>query len=110
MKTSKKSIPAEIKKQVQAIVQEFNKKEIGDSNSFYVPRYRGSYLYLDRSDYGRVGSICRLQYTGSLDTWEFAIFKYSDGRYDPEEWLFPGDRHLDGTVQGALRAGMEAYP
>jgi len=38
------------------------------------------------------------------------IFKYSDERYDPEEWLFPGGGHVDGTVEGAMRAGLEAYP
>ena len=42
--------------------------------------------------------------------WTFAIFKYSSDRYDPEEWLFPGYGHLDGTVEGAMRAGLEAYP
>ena len=31
-------------------------------------------------------------------------------RYDAEEWLFPGSQHIDGTVEGAMRAGLEAYP
>jgi hypothetical protein len=22
-----------------------------------------------------------------MDNWDFAIYKYSDGRYDPEEWF-----------------------
>lgn len=45
-----------------------------------------------------------------MDPIGFAIYKYSDERYDPEEWRFPGAGHLDGTVEGALRACMEAYP
>jgi hypothetical protein len=45
-----------------------------------------------------------------MEQWEFAIFKYSHEFYDPEEWLFPGAGHVDGTVEGALRAAMEAYP
>jgi hypothetical protein len=42
--------------------------------------------------------------------WEFAIFKYSDERYDPDEWMFPGGEELDGTIEGAMRAGLKAYP
>ena len=67
-------------------------------------------MYLDRYDYGRVGPICRLRYTGSMDDWEFAIFKYSDKCYDTDEWMFPGSGHVNGTVEGAMRAGLEAYP
>lgn len=31
-------------------------------------------------------------------------------RYDPNEWFFPGSGYLDGTVEGAMKAGLEAYP
>jgi len=41
--------------------------------------------------------------------WYFAIYKYSDERYDEEDWFFPGNEFVDGTVKGALKAGMEAY-
>jgi putative transposase len=44
------------------------------------------------------------------DRWEFAIYKYSDERYDADEWLFPGAGYVDGTLEGAMRAGLEAYP
>jgi hypothetical protein len=47
---------------------------------------------------------------GSIDNWDFAIFKYSDERYDPEEWFFTGANQVDGTVEGAMKAGLEAYP
>ena len=107
---SSKSIPQEIKNQVEAIVHEFNQKSIKDPNHYYTPRYRGRYLYLDRVEYGRSGPVCRLTYTGDMANWEFAIFKYSDERYDPEEWFFPGSEHVDGTVVGAMKAGLAAYP
>jgi hypothetical protein len=45
-----------------------------------------------------------------MDNWDFAIYKYSDNRYDPEEWFFPGEQFVDGTVTGAMKAGMIAYP
>lgn len=45
-----------------------------------------------------------------MDNWEFAIFKHSDERYDAEEWFFPGAGWMDGTIEGAMKAGLEAYP
>ena len=105
-----KKIPESIKEQVEEIVSRFNKKSIGDPNLYYSARYRGSYLYLDRIEYGKASPICRLKFNGKIDNWEFAIFKYSTERYDPEEWFFPGSDLIDGTVEGAMKAGMEAYP
>jgi hypothetical protein len=105
-----KRIPEEIKEQVAEIVGNFNKTVIRNPNRYYVTRYRGSYLYLDRYDYGSIGPICRLKYNGSLTDWDFAIFKYSDEVYDPDEWLFPGSGEVDGTIEGAMRAGLAAYP
>jgi hypothetical protein len=106
---SSKSIPSEIKKQVDNRVAEFNQKVISNPNIYYVTRYRGRFLYRERFKYGRSGPICRLEYSGSIDNWDFAIFKYSNERYDPEEWFFSGAGHVDGTVEGAMKAGLEAY-
>ena len=105
----KERIPDEIKAQVDEIVARFNEGS-GDPSCFYATRYRGNYLYLVRSDFGRIGPICRLKYTGDMNNWEFAIYKYSSGRYDPDEWFFPGDEYVDGTVEGAMMAGLHAYP
>jgi len=107
---AKKQIPDEVRAQVEAIVEQFNKHELRGWHCSYIARFRGSYLYLDRNDWGNVGHICRLKYNGAMDNWEFAIFKYSDERYDPKEWMFPGAGHVDGTVVGAMRAGLKAYP
>ena len=105
-----KRIPEEIKRQADEIVSHFNKTVIRNPSRYYVTRYRGSYLHLDRNNYGRVGPICRLKYNGSLTNWDFAIFRYGREFYDPDEWLFSGAGHVDGTIEGAMRAGMEAYP
>jgi len=107
---AKKRIPDEVRAQVNAIVEKFNTEELQGAPCFYIARFRGSYLYLDRSAWGRVGHVCRLKYNGGMDNWGFAIFKYSKEHYDPEEGLFPGGGHVDGTVEGAMRAGLEAYP
>ncbi|SRR6266511_768532 len=106
----KKGIPDEVKQRADAIVAGFNKTVIKNPNSAYVTRYKGNYLYLDRYDYGRRGSICRLTYTGDFRKWEFAIFKYSSETYDPTEWFFPGSEYVDGTIEGAMKAGLAAYP
>jgi hypothetical protein len=103
-------IPETVKTQVAARVAAFNREVLQDPNVSYRPRYQGLFLYLDRDDYGHLSRICRLQYTGALDGWEFAIYKYSDERYDPDEWFFPGAEQVDGTLEGAMRAGMAAYP
>src|SRR5918996_2157299 len=103
----RQSIPDDIKSQVDAIVATFNTRVIRDPNRYYCTRYRGNHLYLDRLDYGMVKARCRLTYTGPMDNWEFAIYKYSDERYDPDEWMFPGAGHIDGTIEGAMKAGLE---
>ncbi len=102
-------IPEAIKAQVQDRIAAFNHAVLRDAHVSYQPRYRGAFLYLDRRADGQVSPICRLQYTGTLDRWEFAIYKYSDARYDPDEWFFPGAAQVDGTLEGAMRAGLAAY-
>ena len=103
-------IPSEVKLEVGAAVGRFNQDRFTRGDCYYGPRFKGKHCYLYRSDYGSVGPICRLTYTGSMNKWRFAIFKWSSETYDPDEWMFPGSGLVDGTVQGAMRAGLEAYP
>lgn len=105
---SSTSIPKEVKENVNEIVENFNKA--ADPDAFYLTRFRGRFLYLDRVRYGRLGPICRLTYTGDINKWEFAIFKDSNERYDPDERLFSGFSLVDGTIEGAMKAGLAAYP
>ena len=117
----KPTIPLEIHNEVQKLVDEFNKEHFKQSNpimralfgktrkSGFLARFKGGYLYLDRFDGVYTLPICRLAWNGKMDNWGFAIYKYSIGRYDPEEWFFPGAGEVDGTVTGAMKAGMKAY-
>lgn len=83
-------IPKDVQSSAQQIVERFNRANLR-SSAAYVARFKGIYLYLDRTDYGSAPvAICRLKYTGSLNNWEFAIFKHRSNRYDPEEFMFPG--------------------
>jgi hypothetical protein len=115
-------IPIEIQEEVLKIVDEFNRKTFkgeqnplmkvlfGENKRGYRARFKGKFLYLDRTDHRRPTEICRLTWNGKIDNWDFAIYRHSRNFYDPKEWMFPGAGHVDGTVEGAMRAGMEAYP
>jgi hypothetical protein len=117
----KPTIPMEIQEEVQKLIDEFNRVELKDSTSLleaffpkkiergYSARFKGKYLYLDRTDRSEPLPICRLTWKGKMDNWDFAIYKYSSEKYDPEEWFFPGEEYVDGTVTGAMKAGMIAY-
>ena len=104
------SIPEDVRRRVRAVVERFNHDNLEPGRCQYEARFRGAYCYLYRLDLGREGPICRLGYKGEVDNWEFAIFKWSTESYDPREWMFPGAGLVDGTVEGAMRAGLEAYP
>ena len=102
------NISVDIKQQALAIIEQFNQQLKGHSE--YIPRFNGKFLYLDRADHGRRAvEVCRLKFTGSIDDWEFAIFKFSSNTYDPDEWFMPGTEHIDGSIEGAMRCGMAAY-
>ena len=99
-------IPDNLKLEIEGKINAFN----SEHDCKYSARYRGKYLYLDRGDGDEMLSpICRLIFTSNMEKWEFAIYKYSSQIYDPEEWLFPGEQHVDGTIEGAMMAGLEAY-
>jgi hypothetical protein len=104
------AIPRHVRRQANEIVYNFNAQVLKGRDYFYVTEYRAGYLYLYRFRYGTPDPICRLKYRGGLTNWDFAIFKYSTGRYDPDEPFFPGAQYVDGTLEGAMKAGLEAYP
>ena len=99
----------EVKEDALHTIERFNLRELAKTGFCYLARFQGKYLYLDRDDCGDVGPICRLEYKGAGKPWGFAIYKYSSDCYDPKECWFPGFELADGTVEGALKAGMEAY-
>lgn len=104
-------IPQEVKEKANQVIDNFNKSSFqkGENIAYYA-EYRNDFLYLNRIEYGEKCPIARLRYSGQFDNWEFAIFKWSSERYDPDEWFFPGANHLNGTIEGAMKAGLEAYP
>ena len=104
-----KTIPIDVKREVEKLVDAFNKKKLAKWHRAYYVRFRGRHAYFDRDDGSGPNPIFRLEYMGKMTNWEFAIYKYSSNCYDPEECWFPGSELVDGTVQGAMKAGMSAY-
>lgn len=49
--------------------------------------------------------LCRLGYRGELETWDFAIYKWSTQSYAPGTDLFP----LYDEIGSCLRMAMNAY-
>lgn len=109
MNRKAKRIPKEIKQHIEKIVADYNIR-MTDEFYHYVTRYKNNYLFFDRKDPYGISPICRLEYTGNMNKWEFAIYKYSSDFYDPEEDFFPGAQYVDGTIIGAMKAGLAAYP
>jgi len=105
----KRAISLQVREKALRVIDQFNGKELATECSRYIPRFRGKYLYLDRDDSGTIGHICRLEYAGKKRGWYFAIYRYSDERYDEEDCFFYGSQLVDGTIKGALKAGMVAY-
>ena len=109
-KSKKITITKQVKEEVEKIIIKFNNTELKDKSQKYFPEYRGKFLYLKVMEANNlISPVCRLSYTGNIEQWEFAIFKWSSEQYDPDEWLFPGAGLADGTVNGAMKAGYEAY-
>ena len=109
---TKTAIPKEIQEKAVIIIDNYNQKTFHDyiEDLSYYPEFKGKFLYLKRKEFGQISPVVRLTYTGDIKNWEFAIFKWSREQYDPDEWFFPGVQHVDGTIEGAMKAGMEAYP
>lgn len=108
---NKKKIPEEVKEKILQIIKEYNATVYANLDVEYFAEFRSNYLYLKRKELtGDISPIARLTYAGKMKDWEFAIYKWSTENYDPDELFFPGSKHVDGTILGALIAGNEAYP
>lgn len=105
-------IPENIQKDVRMFIEKFNNEELDLINEFYkyFAEFKGKHVYLKTKKYDTISPIARLTYTGDINKWKFAIYRFSSGNYDADEMFFPGAEHIDGTVSGALYACNKAYP
>ncbi len=105
-------LPKEVKEEILKIIDEFNNEELDLINDFfrYVAEFKGNCVFIKTKRYKTVSPIARLTYSGDMNNWGFAIYKYSSEKYDKDEFFFPGVEYLDGTMKGALYACNTAYP
>lgn len=105
------TVPIAIQSELGDRANAFNEKKLSKRGYRYCPDARGKFIYLLRlgSD-GSSQRLGRLTYNGDTENMDFAIFKFSSGKYDSKERWFPGAQHLNGTIEGALMALAEAYP
>jgi len=102
-------ISKEIREEISLIIEKFNNNELKERDLEYFAEYSGKFLYLKVIETRVISPVVRLTYTGEFDNWEFAIYKWSIERYDPDEFMFPGAQHVNGTIEGAMKAGIDAY-
>ena len=98
---TKATISKSLKQEVQDIFDGFNTK----NKSELICKFRGKFMYIGEEVFNEFSPLGRLEYNGSR--WEFAVFKWSNEKYDSDELLFTGAKHLNGTVLGALKACLE---
>lgn len=104
-------IPINIQAEIQNRIDAICEKEFPNCPCRHIADIRGKFIYVKRLfANGSVEQLCRLTYEDDLEDLEFAIFKFSTEKYSADEFFFPGVELVDGTVEGAIRAGMEAYP
>jgi hypothetical protein len=103
-------IPAIVQDEIHEQIDSFNKKHLARKSCKYVTDIKGKFIYLMYLRPGEAPErVSRLTYNGDLKNMSFAIFKYSSETYSSSE-MFPGDGHVNGTLEGAMKAGLEAYP
>jgi len=104
-------VPEQIKESIEKIVNEFNATKLKKFNCKFEIQYKGNFLYL-LLDEGLpdLSPTLRLKYTGNLEKWEFAIFKWSSETYTTDYLFIPGSEYIDGSIAGALQAAIIAYP
>jgi hypothetical protein len=99
-------IPEEVKAAMMQRVVAFNKA----NKSIFQVEFKGKYCYLSKMAWKSPTKLGRMEWTGDIEKWTFDVFKYSRKFYDPDEFMFPGREDLDGTIEGAMRAGFKIYP
>jgi hypothetical protein len=105
------TVPIDIQSALGDRATNFCKNELARARYRFFTDARGKFIYLIRvSSDGSLQRLGRLTYEGDTENMEFAIFKSRTGKYDSKERSFPGSQHLNGKIEGALKALVEAYP
>jgi len=108
---AKAKIPTEVRTEAISIIEKYNAKKYKKFPGIsYYPVFKGAYLYLNRKEGYTDGPISRLKYNGSMEDWDFEIFKWSSESYSDDLFMMPGEEYIDGSIEGAMKAGDTLYP
>jgi hypothetical protein len=89
------AVPMEIQSEIGKRVTAFNDKYLSKKGGRYWADARGKFIYLRYGDEFQTSDpICRLTYHGDLENMDFAIFKWSTEKYDPNEFCITSTEHL----------------
>jgi hypothetical protein len=103
-------VPVEIQNELNDRVKKFNEEKLSKSYCKYDIVIKGKFIYLNHQYQGNTTSkVARLTYNGDINKMYFAIYKYSSEMYDPNEFFYPGSEFINGTIEGAMKAGLKAY-
>ena len=103
-------LPPEALADLEAGLAAFNRRRVKSPAPLCCARVEGRYAFVSRNMGPRhADKLFRLEWRGAVDTWSFAIYRYSRDDFDPHA-DFPGEELLDGTISGALKAANKAYP
>ena len=101
------AIPEEVRAEIVERVEKFNKEYLSKETEQYIPEFKGKFIYLKRVKLdGYCDPICRLTYDGALKNMHFAMYRFSNEKYDDT-----ADAFFDaGTLEKAMKVGLEVYP
>lgn len=92
-KTSHPRIPEPMEMEIREVIT-------GYSDGMLEYEIRGPFCYI----YHARQPLCRLKYTGDNTKWDFAIYKFSTGKYSTNEFGFPRNDTAEACVKVALNA------
>ena len=91
-------IQDDIKLEVEKRISAFNSQ----NNCKFIASFKGKFLYLDRTDSFGVTHIFRLTFSGDIESWNAAVYKYDREVYDVKEVFFS----WYGTYQWYVRSPL----
>ncbi|RQG94487.1 hypothetical protein [Natrarchaeobius oligotrophus] len=117
------SIPEYIRRTLQDQIENHARTAWNERCARVQVRFRGEYAYIDafesnpwmmpdasEEEKERIRhtptKLCRLTWTGDLDSWAFAFYKYSDERYEPSITL---DGSFTGSPESCFDTAAQAY-
>lgn len=116
-------IPAYVRRDLQDRLERHARTAWNERCAHVEVRFRGEYAYVDAvesdpwvmpdasaEEKERIRQtptkLCRLTWTGNPDSWVFAFYKYSDGRYEPSITL---DGSFTGSPETCFDTAAQAY-